>query len=121
MNQYRLIDDTGLFIEDCILDEIPVLEDGTHDPYYIDTPCPEGFYHPKWDGTQWIEGGIAPEPVITIEQLKQHLSDTDYRVIKCSECQLAGLPLPYDIEQLHAERQAIRDQIAELEQPNTQD
>jgi glycine/D-amino acid oxidase-like deaminating enzyme len=25
--------------------------------------CPDGFYRPKWDGTQWIEGGAAPEPV----------------------------------------------------------
>lgn len=46
-----------------------------------------------------------------VERLKAQLAESDYRVIKCSEAMLAGLPMPYDVEQLHAERQAIRDQI----------
>lgn len=50
-----------------------------------------------------------------IRELKALLSATDYKVIKCSECQLLGQEMPYDIEVLHAERQAIRDQINELE------
>lgn len=36
-------------------------------------------------------------------------------IIKCSEAKLADLPLPYDIQKLYAERQAIRDEIARLE------
>ena len=51
-----------------------------------------------------------------IAELKAQLSATDYRVIKCSECQLLGQELPYDVAELHAERQAIRDQINQLEQ-----
>ncbi len=51
-----------------------------------------------------------------IKELKTKLSATDYKVIKCSECQLLGEPMPYDIAALHAERQAIRDQINQLEQ-----
>lgn len=50
-----------------------------------------------------------------IEVLKKQLEITDYKIIKCSEYQLAGLELPYDIETLHQERQAIRDQINEME------
>lgn len=50
-----------------------------------------------------------------VERLKAQLAESDYRVIKCSEAMLAGLPMPYDVEQLHAERQAIRDQINALE------
>lgn len=50
-----------------------------------------------------------------IKKLKAQLAATDYKVIKCSECALAGEPAPYDIKELHAERQAIRDQINELE------
>lgn len=46
---------------------------------------------------------------------KQQLAETDYQIIKCSEYQLAGVELPYDIAALHAQRQAIRDQINELE------
>lgn len=47
--------------------------------------------------------------------LKEELSATDYKVIKCAEAQLLGLPLPYDVEALHAERQALRNKINELE------
>ena len=50
-----------------------------------------------------------------IAELKAELASTDYKIIKCSECSLAGEPLPYDIYELHATRQAIRDEINELE------
>lgn len=50
-----------------------------------------------------------------VEQLKEELNTTDYKIIKCSEYQLAGIELPYDIATLHAQRQAIRDEINELE------
>jgi hypothetical protein len=26
----------------------------------IETPCPDGFHFPKWDGEKWVEGGQAP-------------------------------------------------------------
>ena len=50
-----------------------------------------------------------------IAELKAQLNGTDYKIIKCSECQLAGEELPYDIVALHSERQALRDEINELE------
>ena len=50
-----------------------------------------------------------------IETLKASLSDTDYQVIKCYEANLVGATLPYNIETLHTERQAIRDKINEKE------
>ncbi len=55
------------------------------------------------------------ENLTQIETLKTQLSASDYKVIKCSECSLAGLTVPYDITALNAERQAIRDQINTLE------
>ena len=51
-----------------------------------------------------------------IASIKNQLSSTDYKIIKCSEAQLLGKELPYDIAPLHAERQALRDKINELEQ-----
>jgi hypothetical protein len=98
MKQYRLVDDTGLFIEDCILDSVPVLtqiqtveDDGGNtvtiavpvldvngntipDPHYIETPCPGGFYHPKWDGIQWMEGGTQPEPQPSAPTVEERLN-----------------------------------------------
>ena len=48
MKFVRIIDENGLFVEDAFVEE---LTDKT-----IETPCPSGFYHPKWDGTKWVEG-----------------------------------------------------------------
>lgn len=48
--------------------------------------------------------------------LKEQLAATDYKVVKIAEYLAAGLPAPYDIEQLHAERQALRDKINEIEE-----
>lgn len=50
-----------------------------------------------------------------IASLKAELESTDYKIIKCSEAQLVGEELPYDIVALHAERQALRDRINELQ------
>lgn len=47
--------------------------------------------------------------------LESQLNDSDYKVIKCAECKVAGLPLPYDIESLHTERQLKRDRINQIE------
>ena len=50
----RIIDSNGLFVCDDFVDE---LTEST-----IETPCPGGFYWPRWDGEKWVEGGTAPEP-----------------------------------------------------------
>lgn len=39
----------------------------------------------------------------------------DWKVTKCMEYQLAGKELPYDFKELSNQRQAVRDQINELE------
>ena len=56
---YRKIDENGLFVEDVILEEQPMIEqEGIMklDPRYIDVPVPSGFFHPRWDGKKWVEG-----------------------------------------------------------------
>lgn len=50
-----------------------------------------------------------------VADLKQALADSDYKVTKCYEASMMGQPLPYDIDTVHAERQAMRDKINELE------
>ena len=39
----------------------------------------------------------------------------DWKIAKCMECQIAGLPLPYDIDELHEARQKVRDEINEIQ------
>ena len=50
-----------------------------------------------------------------VEDLKMQLAESDYKVIKIAECVACNLPMPYDADALHSERQAIRDRINELE------
>ena len=50
-----------------------------------------------------------------IKKLKEKLVSTDYKVIKCYEVSLLGEELPYDMEEVHRERQEIRDEINRLE------
>lgn len=53
-----------------------------------------------------------------IGTLKAQLESSDYKIIKCAEDKARGVSkanLPYDIDALHEERQAIRDQINALE------
>ncbi|MEG0490491.1 MAG: hypothetical protein RR560_04205 [Hydrogenoanaerobacterium sp.] len=75
--------------------------------------------------TVWGDKPTVPDtvpapilPPITDQQiaaLKSQIADSDYKIIKCSECKLAGKPMPYDIAALHAERQVLRDKINVLE------
>lgn len=52
---------------------------------------------------------------VEITQLKAELAASDYKIIKCAECDLANESAPYDIDKLHDERQVLRDKINELE------
>lgn len=54
-----------------------------------------------------------------ISQLKKLLSETDYKIIKCFEYQLANLIMPYDFKTLQAQRQAFRNEINILESKNS--
>ena len=59
MKLFRKIDTTnGLFIEDVLL-----MDGFMGNNEFINTEVPQGFYWPKWNGTEWVEGGQAPEPV----------------------------------------------------------
>lgn len=51
-----------------------------------------------------------------IADLKQQLTDSDYKVIKCYEASLTGEEQPYDIKELHTKRQSLRQQINELQE-----
>ena len=55
------------------------------------------------------------EKNIQIAELEDELNDTDYKIIKSSEYEMAGLEPPYDIQELHQERQRIRDEINKLQ------
>lgn len=68
-----------------------------------------------------IEDGqvVDVKQIKTIEDLKLELANTDYKIIKCMEYQLAGLENPYNIHDLNKNRQSIRDNINAMETNNT--
>lgn len=88
-----------------IVDTLP--EGNITDYLYVDG---EYVYKPIPVSSPTVEEQIA--------ELKAQLTATDYKVIKCSEAQMAGEELPYDIAELHAERQALRNEINALEGVN---
>ena len=51
-----------------------------------------------------------------IWELKAKLSETDYKILKCSEASLLGQELPYDLDAVVSERDGWRVQINELEE-----
>ena len=67
----RIIDNNGFFIEDAFVDELT--------EFTIETPCPAGFYLPKWDGTQWVEGKTADEIAAILASVVTEKS-TDERI-----------------------------------------
>ena len=78
MKLFRKIDtQTGLFVEDVLL-----MDGFMGNNELIATEVPQGFYWPKWNGTEWVEGGQAPEPtepelqVPTVEQMAIALMQT---------------------------------------------
>lgn len=51
-----------------------------------------------------------------INRLSASSSDIgDWKVVKCYEAKLQGNELPYDLNELMAERQTVRDRINELQ------
>lgn len=58
---------------------------------------------------------VLAEKQAVIDSLKAQIAESDYKVIKCAEAQLMGEELPYNVAELHAQRQALRDEINKLE------
>lgn len=77
----RVIDENGFFVCDDFLDELT--------ENAVETPCPDGFYKPKWDGTQWIEGLTEQE----ITELKQPIIPTAEERLQALESAMLDLIL----------------------------
>ena len=83
------------------------------DARFVKPALPEGWKYDEATGTFYNPYEIIEQE---ISECTIQLSSTDYKVIKCYEYSLVGLDLPSDIEELHAERQALRDRINELQE-----
>lgn len=62
------------------------------------------------------KAALIKEAREALAALKENLAASDYQIIKCFEYSLLDLEMPYDMQALHAARQALRDQINKLEE-----
>ena len=72
MKLFRKIDTTtGDFIEDVLFESHPTVLDAEGntvlDAQYVEEAPKQGFYLPRWNGTEWVEGGVAPEPTPPVQ------------------------------------------------------
>lgn len=51
-----------------------------------------------------------------INELRQMLTNSDYKIVKCYEATMLNKPLPYDLELLVAQREVWRSEINQLEE-----
>ncbi len=86
MEYVRIIDENGLFVEDAFVEELT--------EFTIETPCPPGFYLPKWDGTQWVEGKTAEE-IAAIKASAEMVQTPEERIAQLEQlvADLASLQL----------------------------
>ena len=93
----------------------------------IEPPEAKEGFDIVWSGDAWEykEQEKEPEPYVPTEKektqqkiwdLKEKLSETDYKILKCSEASLQGKEMPYDLDVVVAERDGWRAQINELEE-----
>lgn len=61
---------------------VGIVHPSEHGDDIVETPCDIPYYLPKWNGTEWMEGGQVPEPVVpepqapTMEQMAIALMQT---------------------------------------------
>ena len=110
------------------------LDNGEYEAYTTLFREGDGWYELSNDGSIYIEPVAPVQPELTeeekaelarqqqisqvtaqIDDLKNRIAASDYKIIKTYEYTLLGEQTEYDIEAVHAERQALRDQINTLE------
>ena len=110
------------------------LDNGEYEEYTTLFREGDGWYELSNDGSVYTEpvAPVQPEPTeeelaeltrqqrisqmtAQINDLKEQIAASDYKVIKTYEYSLLGKQAEYDMEAVHAERQALRDQINTLE------
>ena len=65
----RIIDENGLLVCDDFVNELT--------EFTIETPCPSGFYLPKWDGSAWVEGKTSEEITAIKESVPTEKTNTE--------------------------------------------
>lgn len=79
------------------------------EPYYVEE---EGKIIRKWEVVHNNSLKISAK----VSKLKKELEDSDYKIIKCYEASMTQSQMPYNLEELVAERESKRSEINRLEE-----
>ena len=85
MKLFRKIDPiTGNFIEDLIFESHPTMLDAEGntvlDAQFVEEAPQQGFYLPRWNGTEWVEGGEPlpiPDPIPSEPTVDERLNSLE--------------------------------------------
>lgn len=80
-----IIDEDGYYIEDMIIDDNDLLPSNC-----VLLQAPQGFYKPKWTGSEWVEGAAQHE-IDEIINPKQTIPTVEDRIIELENTLLALL------------------------------
>lgn len=82
MKKVLKIDSNGFFIEDVILKDDEITPNDC-----IEIFCPDGFFKPRWNGSEWVEG-LTQEEIEAIKNVPveqplelRNRADIDYIAI----------------------------------------
>lgn len=107
--RYRDSDENGMYLSTGDVYVAPPTPLAPPEPEPVPEPTPEEI------AEQERQEHIF-EIQMQIAGLKAQIDSTDYRIIKAYEYSQVGLETDYDLQALHLERQALRDQINTLEE-----
>lgn len=130
MKEYGYINEYGYLVSKFVdgeNDQVDLVSLGYRPVELVDEAklvCDErgyAIYIVPYDAGSYIgyiyEKRFNPKLIIKeINELKNELQTSDYKITKCYEASLLEMELPYNIQELHVERQAIRDEINALEE-----
>lgn len=85
MKLFRKIDiTTGNFIEDVLFESHPTVLDAEGntilDAQFVEEAPQQGFYLPRWTGTEWVEGGEplpTPDPIPREPRVDERLNSLE--------------------------------------------
>jgi hypothetical protein len=122
---YKLTIDNNKIVT--IVEVVEISSENTETEVYLDFEeyktkigFPKGIYRfldeELIDDVEYVDVNIRDVKTNRIIELKEKLNTTDYQIIKCYEAFMRQQPLPYNLEELSAQRDSWRTEINQLEQ-----
>ena len=107
MKFVRLINEQGIFIEDAFVEELTELT--------IETPCPQGFYLPKWDGEVVYEAIEMEEEIDSGFNHEEVDEDFTHKEVQTIRTEVGQWVESLTEEEIQALKDSVPDPIEEVD------